>query len=478
MHTDVSLLGDTSKKLEVAMDEVNSKAEQLNRRLARYIPPRETWTPADEALYKPPDLFRVPVDEAQAIQLKAIKYAFTRHYDHSGFYREYCKKRGVSPSDIRSSDDLEKIPLIPDQTYKQYPEGKDFGLWLEKVFTGNLPKVVVKETHPTFDQVIDAFSASKLVVTYSIGTSGRFTFIPRDQKTFLAAEYALVKSVVNMWEGDLFKTDGYLLFPNPAKTNLFIGKIASVYFDLVRDPQIAIDRKITSTDIKTAMTGGQGLKGMIISYVQNRMQRTMIGQIIRWLEAQDKAGGKISLVGAPYLLYFIMQRLQADGKSFDFGESSFVLTGGGWKVQENVRMSVKDFRRQVYDVLGIPEASCLDLYGMVEGSGFMVHCPEGHYLHSPYTFYKPLVLNDDLTPADYGEVGRFAFLDALAGSYPGFIITGDQVRMYEHCPVCDRPGPVLEPEVYRAKGQELRGCAEEVRSIFARDFDASLRKAK
>src|SRR5674536_341389 len=163
MHTDVSLLGDTSKKLEVAMDEVNSKAEQLNRRLARYIPPRETWTPADEALYKPPDLFRVPVDEAQAIQLKAIKYAFTRHYDHSGFYREYCKKRGVSPSDIRSSDDLEKIPLIPDQTYKQYPEGKDFGLWLEKVFTGNLPKVVVKETHPTFDQVIDAFIGSKWV---------------------------------------------------------------------------------------------------------------------------------------------------------------------------------------------------------------------------------------------------------------------------------------------------------------------------
>jgi len=42
--------------------------------------------------------------------------------------------------------------------------------------------------------------------------------------------------------------------------------------------------------------------------------------------------------------------------------------------------------------------------------------------------------------------------------------------MYEHCPVCDRPGPVLEPEIHRATGEEARGCAEEVRRALARDF--------
>ena len=39
--------------------------------------------------------------------------------------------------------------------------------------------------------------------------------------------------------------------------------------------------------------------------------------------------------------------------------------------------------------------------------------------------------------------------------------------MLEHCPVCDRPGPVLEPEIQRAPSEEMRGCAEEVRRIFA-----------
>ena len=450
-----------------------SKVDKLSERLARYIPPRETWTPADEALYNPPDLFRVPIDEAHAMQLKAIKYAFTRHYDSNGFYRQYCTTRGVSPGDIKTADDLFKIPLIPDLTFKQYPEGKDFARWIEKVFTGHLPKVVIKGSHPTFDQVIDAFSASGMVVTYSSGTSGRFSFIPRDQKTFLAGQYGLAKSVINMWGGDIFETDGYLLFPNPAKTNVFVGKITSVYFDIVRDPQMAIDRELTTKDIQTAMTGGRGLKGRIFSFVQNRMQQKMIDQIILWLERHDKAGGKISLVGAPYLLYFVMQKLQADGKSFDLGEDSLVVTGGGWKVRENVRMPVKDFRKQVHDVLGIPETSCFDCYGMVEGNEFMVQCPEGHYLHVPYTFCKPIVLNEDLAPAQEGEPGRFAFLDALAGGYPGFIITGDQVRMFEHCPVCDRSGPVLEPEVRRAKGEEVRGCAEELRRALAREFNVA-----
>ena len=107
---------------------------------------------------------------------------------------------------------------------------------------------------------------------------------------------------------------------------------------------------------------------------------------------------------------------------------------------------------------------------MVEGNGWMVNCPEGHYLHAPYTYYKPLILDEEYKPTEYGEWGRFAFLDAAAMSYPGFIVTGDKVRLLKRCPVCDRPGPVLEPEVKRAKGADMRGCAEEVRRMLSSDL--------
>jgi hypothetical protein len=107
---------------------------------------------------------------------------------------------------------------------------------------------------------------------------------------------------------------------------------------------------------------------------------------------------------------------------------------------------------------------------MVEGNGWMVQCPEGHYLHAPYSYYKPLVLDEEYKPLAYGQWGRFAFLDAAAWSYPGFIITGDTARLLERCPVCHRPGPVLEPEVRRATGEEMRGCGEEVRRMVTADM--------
>ena len=55
-------------------------------------------------------------------------------------------------------------------------------------------------------------------------------------------------------------------------------------------------------------------------------------------------------------------------------------------------------------------------------------------------------------------------------SYPSFIISGDEVRMLERCPVCDRTTPVLEPEVKRVAGAEMRGCAEEMRRVMSMDL--------
>ena len=194
----------------------------------------------------------------------------------------------------------------------------------------------------------------------------------------------------------------------------------------------------------------------------------MIDDIISWLEKHDNAKDIITLVGAPYILYAVMEKLKKEKISFNFGDNAGVATGGGWKGLKN--MNSKEFRKEVNKVLGIPEKFILDEYSMVEGNGWMIHCPEGHYLHVPYTYYKALVLDEEFKPLEYGESGRFAFLDGISTSHPSFIITGDQVKLLEHCPICDRPGPVLEPEIKRAKGEDIRGCAEEVRRMITSDI--------
>jgi len=439
--------------------------------LSQYIPPRPSWTPLDEALFRPRDLYRIPPAEAESLQCQAIRYAFDRHYHHNRMYRTFCQEHGVSPADISTSEHLEKIPLIPDRFFKEYPAGRDLAAWIGNIYTGELPRVVIKSQTPSFDEVIGAFNAAGLVVSFSSGTSGRHTVIPRDRRTFLTSEYAIVKSAVAMlypnWDPSLY---GYLLMPNPRKTNVFAGKVCTVYFDVIRDVQVAIDRDVSADVVRAAMSGQKNLRTAVIRLVTQIGTRRMIDRIIRWLFHHDRAGDRMALVGAPFLIMSVMKRLQEQGRRLDLGERAGIVTGGGWKVYETRRIPSADFRQMAVDVLGIPPEQCLDLYGMVEGNGWMVQCPEGHYLHVPTSYYRPLVLNDEFKPVGYGQWGRFAFLDAAALSYPGFIITGDVVRLLEHCPVCDRPGPVLEPEVRRASGEEMRGCAEEVRRMVATDI--------
>ncbi|MBN1281279.1 MAG: hypothetical protein JXA00_06485 [Candidatus Thermoplasmatota archaeon] len=445
--------------------------KRFDQQVSKYIPSKEAWTPVDDALYTPPDLFRIPLKDAAEMQLNSIKYSFTHHYTHNRTYQKFCQDHSFSPADLKTYDDLEKIPLIPDTFFKDYPLGKDFALWLGNIFTGSLPRIVIKQAHPTFDEVINAFNASGMAVAYSSGTSGRHTFIPRDQRTFCLSEYAVAKSVISMiyplWEPSMH---GYLLMPNPKKTNVYAGKVCTIYFDAIQDVRVAIDRDISTELIRMTMSGQKGLKSTVVKYFAKRESEKMVSEIIRWLEYHDKTNEKIALVGAPFIISAVMKRLDHDGRSFDFGDRGGVATGGGWKAYEGLRVPVAEFRTQVEKILGIPQKFCLDIYGMVEGNGWMVHCPEGHYLHSPYSYYKPLVLDDEYHPVGYGEWGRFAFLDAAALSYPGFIVSGDKVRMLEHCPVCDRPGPVLEPEIKRAAGEEIRGCAEEVRRMLSVDL--------
>jgi hypothetical protein len=455
----------------MVQQDFSSYMKRFNDHIQQYFPSKEAWTPADDAIYKPDDLYRIPLKEAAEMQLKSIKHTFAYQYANNKVYQNFCKDRKFSPTDVKTSDDLDKIPMIPDTFFKDYPLGRDFALWLGNIFTGTLPRIVIQQKNPTYDEVINAFNQAGMAVAYSSGTSGRHTFIPRDQRTFLTSEYAAAKCGVTMMY-PLYDNlmDGYLLMPNPKRTNVYAGKVCTIYFDIIKDVRVAIDRDLTTELLQMTMTGQKGIKGTFVKYFVKRESKKMVDAIIRWLEQHEKTTEKIAIVGAPYILSMVMQKLENEGRGFDFGERGGVVTGGGWKAFEGNRVPVVEFRKQVEKVLGIPEKYCLDIYGMVEGNGWLVHCPEGHYLHSPYSYYKSLVLDQDYKPMGYGEWGRFAFLDAAAFSYPGFVISGDKVRMLEHCPVCDRPGPVLEPEIKRAAGEEIRGCAEEVRRMLSTDL--------
>jgi len=62
--------------------------------------------------------------------------------------------------------------------------------------------------------------------------------------------------------------------------------------------------------------------------------------------------------------------------------------------------------------------------------------------------------------------GFFGFLDPLAVSYPGFLISGDYVRMIDGECSCGLDGPAIV-EIGRAKTKEIKGCGGIMSSLKA-----------
>jgi len=404
-----------------------SKATQKMHDIG-YVPPRETWTPIDEALYGVDTLFRLPKERTDELRFNAIKHAFNYWYEESKWYHMYCNEFDFAPSSLKTYDDLDKLPLISHRFFKAYLEGHEFVNWLMNISINKVDKPHVKKKNPTMDELIDVFAEKGLMAVYSSGTSGRFSFIPKDNVTYMRSQYALgkmgISEMLEHWYDD--SAYAYLCGPNPSKTNMWVGKVVKLMDDVYEDVQYAIDRQITTQLMRVSNGNIRGLSDAVMAAAMQLMGTTkkITGNVINWLDDR-----------------------------------------GGWKLHDTDEIPLKEFRDLAQRTLGIPHENNIDLYTMVESNWHALQCPEGHYLHLPPTLVYPMVLDENHNKLDWGETGRFAFIDHLANSYPGTMITGDMVTLLEECPVCGRTGPVLEPKVRRMTGEEVRGCAEEMRKL-------------
>jgi phenylacetate-coenzyme A ligase PaaK-like adenylate-forming protein len=440
---------------------MNEKVTTLKERFDKFTPPEKKWTPIEKALFIPKEYYQ-EYNTTQDLIFDAIKYSFEYHFKNNNIYQRICEVNNFKPGLIRSKEDLPKIPLLPDSFFKDYPAGKEFLIWLDNVFTGKTPMPNFKIETPSHDEVIEQFNKKDVSIMFTSGTSGRFSFIPRDIDSWNYLKYNAMKSYTELMDYNA-ADNVVLLIPDPRLTNLTIASLFGIAYDLYEPDNINValeDMKITTQFLRMQREDTIGfrekIKAKAMSRISPYVQKRSDLKMINLFEKFERDKKRLNIAGPPFWLDRIMEKMKKEGRTVHLPDSQ-VLTGGGWKAEEHKRPPEESFREKVEEVLGIPQDRYHDVYAMSECSSIFLSC-EGHYKHVPPTIV-PFVLDENLNKIGFGKWGRFAFIDPIPKSYPGFIITGDKVKLIKKCPVCKRQGPVLDIEVSRLPGVEGRGCA-------------------
>ena len=181
---------------------------------------------------------------------------------------------------------------------------------------------------------------------------------------------------------------------------------------------------------------------------------------IEALKRFEEQGLPVYILGFPAFLYFTLQKMEAMGMPpLKLNERSFVCMGGGWKGFADKQVSPQEFREYVGSRLGLDHTCFRESYGAVEHGVGYTDCEE-HHFHMPV--YDRILIRDPVTlePLDYGKKGFVNFVSAMNTAVPvTSLMMGDFGIMHPpgSCK-CGNKAPWLEL-VGRAGVSKNKSCA-------------------
>ena len=435
-----------------------------------------------------------PFDPAHAreVRREALRLNHRHYRSRIPLYQQIAARAGVT--DDASFDTLVHSMLLPDAIFKSYPQslldrGDFAGMdrWLRTIFHDD-----VKASDNDFETVDDwlaGLESRGIHAVYSSGTSGNLSFVPRDEYSWwLFREGSLhyaplllarrgvvgrVKAPLAAFAGrtlsrarfmQLFKHLGFrdfdgifLTFSGGNQGTQLVGQELA---KRVRKAHFLYPTTISATAIR-ALTRRQAAPAerartdaFLDATVRRKEENYDRMLAAAWAAIADNQ--RIMVFGAPYLVREFCDRVLASGKRMALPAGSIVGYGGGWKSFDGEALSERALNDLIERAVGVKKHFVIDAYSMTEIGAIMMKCEHGRFHVPPHL--ETLVLDDALEPVEGDDLtGILAVMDPFAVSYPGFLITGDNVhRTNSPCP-CGLPGDTIL-SVSRASGAEVKGC--------------------
>ena len=441
----------------------------------------------------------VDLARAKALRQEAIYLNHAHYLENIPLYRKLAGGEGCN-KDINIETIIKKMMLSADifKSYEQsWLDDGDFGRmtrWLSGIY--HKPIDIDVSGLKTIDEWIACLGTAGIHVVYSSGTSGTFSFIPRDKKDWelsttaniaclaplLARRIAgsdlsnrLMKSATRLMslaamvavKNGLSDYDAaFLGFRQGSMGNQsLIAELAPLF----SHRYFLYNTRVTGTALRCLRRGARTSEEQ---QLLSKFQEEIIGQeenhYIKFNNKIQKStddGQKVFIFGAPYQFKMLCESMVGNHKKLALKKGSLVLLGGGWKSFAGEAISREALVEMITKCLGVPPQMILEGYSMTEINMLMLRCECGRF-HIP-PIIEPVVFDEELNPLEGKDIkGAFGFLDPLGVSYPGFIISGDYVRMIDGECDCGLVGPAIL-EIGRLPGSEVKGCGGIMGSIRA-----------
>lgn len=346
------------------------------------------------------EIYRLPDDELNCLKALLISDSFRFHYEHNKFYRDSCGEKGVKPDDIKTYDDLIKIPLIHINSFKANDSHKllscglnEIELEMRSTGTSGIPSVSRRCSGTVDNAIIGIYSMYREFFKISKGAG--LYLCPSNEEI---PEMGMIKAL-NMFAGLL-------------DTHRFMVK----------------NERFVPEDVVT--------------------------QLREWENNFTR-----HIIGPPFLIHRFISYLKAIDMKITLDKSAYIITLGGWKRFDGDMISRKEFYDECKTYLGVDRSQIRDIYGLVESNALGID-DEFQVKHvfplAHFSVRDPEFLADE---KPIGERGQLAILDPLTLSTPGMILTEDMVKLIAEKSPSGRNGQRMQYIMRIPTATEFGCCA-------------------
>ena len=392
------------------------------------------------------DLYAIPREEREALQLEAVRINFTRMRNKVPALKKLADRQGVDHID--KIEDV--LPVCFDhRVLKNYPiqiiENRDFAKltgWLDKLTAHDLTRIDLTGL-TTIEQWLERLEAYGMLVTYSSGTTGKLSFVPRSYDELGPWKFSFYNvnhacTGVNAWTEKLptfspVYRGGYQTMLK--MLSMFQMEMAGgpQHFHTLYDSHIPADLMALSGRLQAAEDKGEvmslGLDPALLEQRAQIMQQgrsreedmeLWFGKLIR-----EFKGRKVKIGGTFADLYRVARAGLDKGLQCEFDPGSIMVGGGGMKGYKD---APADWEDQIKNFFGV--AKLANQYGFSECIGNAPLCDAGFFHFLPYTV--PLLMDAEgkCMPREGVNTGRLVLVDPIPTSYWGGFTSGDEVTMH------------------------------------------------